>query len=527
MNQLIHMRQIHQVITAVLLVVAATLPIASWANSVRNPEGRSHPSPEQSILHQVNDCADLRAFATESLVDSLLNLVFCSWDRPWNQPGGEGVGALDFTGTNNQEEGVDELDIIKTDGNFIYVARDDSVAILRSWPPERTEILSETPLDGFTSGIFLHGDRLAAISQLWSGIGGGSFQRGGTRIDLFDVEDRSQPLQVRSIEMEGFLVGSRLLDGKMYLVLHTWIPTPIAVWELLYRDDLDLPELDPSAPPEEIEETLELARQILTPLVAEIVAKMDISEILPLMTDTADESAEPTLLLQCTDILQPSVRDQYSVLSVVGIDLASGDWTTSPVDATAVLTSGWTVYASRNTLYVAQGSSWWWGPAFEVDGETTAIHSFDLGSGENDPVEYRASGEVPGRLPNQFSMSEYEGALRVASCHYPWAWGPETNESGTVVTVMRDNGAGFLQTIGQIGGIAPGENLYAARFLGERGYLVTFEIIDPLFTLDLTDPTEPRLTGELKIPGYSAYLHPMDHNHLLAIGMNGDDEGRL
>jgi uncharacterized secreted protein with C-terminal beta-propeller domain len=126
-------------------------------------------------------------------------------------------------------------------------------------------------------------------------------------------------------------------------------------------------------------------------------------------------------------------------------------------------------------------------------------------------------------------MSEFEGHLRVATTEFDWWWGgvDVESDSGSIVTVLADDRRGRLIERGKIDGIAPGERIYACRFMGDKGYLVTFVQVDPLFTLDLSNPADPRVIGELEVPGYSAYLHPMENDHLLAVGMDADEEGRV
>jgi hypothetical protein len=200
---------------------------------------------------------------------------------------------------------------------------------------------------------------------------------------------------------------------------------------------------------------------------------------------------------------------------------------TGDLMATSLLADGWTVYASRQSLYLAQTSWWWWWGFGDLD-LTTTIHRFELGDPQQ-PVRYSATGTVRGWLVNQFSMSEHEGHLRVATSLVDWWWGNDVSpvDSGSRVTVLKDNGQGLLQHVGMVSGIAPGEQIVTSRFIGDTGYLVTFERIDPLFTLDLSDPTSPRVIGELEIPGFSAYLHPMDDDHLLAVGRGGNESGQV
>lgn len=520
-------------LAAFLFVVVVVLGSSiSLATEPRRPDGRSAPAEAvQAALQPMEDCSELRAYVTDALVDTLLGSYYGMWlDLPWSDAGGGGGEPSDYSTTNNQEDGVDEMDIVKTDGTLLFVAREQSVAVLASWPPAETRIVAELPIVGNPQGLFLLGDRLAVISSFWETTDQTNQGWGGTRIDLFDINDPSNPQPIRTIELEGWNLGARMIEGTVFLVLRTWVPTPIGVWDLMWRDDLGLPPNNPNMSDEEFQRVLELARSILTPLVADIVEAMDIEELLPLIRDSGTGADVTAPLLQCDQIYRPSVRDEYSVLTVVHLDLGAADLEVEPVSGTGVLTSGWTIYASERHLYVAQGRSWWWWTPF-IDlfgGVDTAIHSFDLDPGGDDPVRYAASGEVPGQLYSQFSMGEYEGYLRVASSPDFWRWwggGPE--EPGTTVTVLQDDGEGLLAQVGQVGGISPEEQLYAARFLGDRGYLITFERIDPLFTLDLSDPANPRVVGELEIPGYSAYLHPMDEDHLLAIGMDGDEEGRL
>jgi uncharacterized secreted protein with C-terminal beta-propeller domain len=212
------------------------------------------------------------------------------------------------------------------------------------------------------------------------------------------------------------------------------------------------------------------------------------------------------------------------MLAVLHLDLDAAASGEGDVEGVGLLADGWTVYASSRSLYVANGQSWWWW--FDDREAAAAIHKFGLGT-EGAPVRYLASGEVPGFLLNQFSMSEHDGLLRVASTEFNvWSAVPQERR-GSVVTVLRDDGQGTLAKTGQVRDIAPGERIFAARFLGDKGFLVTFEQVDPLFTLDLADPKNPRVVGELEMPGFSAYLHPVDDRYLLAVGRAEDRSGQL
>ena len=210
-------------------------------------------------------------------------------------------------------------------------------------------------------------------------------------------------------------------------------------------------------------------------------------------------------LVACDDVRRTPRFTGADMLSVLTIDLSKG---LPAVDADAVMTSADTVYASPTSLYVATNGGW--------EREDTSIHRFDLDGA--DRTVYRASGQVPGDLLNQFSMSEYKGVLRVATTDSSGA------KSQSLVTALQTR-SGRLAKIGQVGGLGEGERIYAVRFIEDRGYVVTFRQIDPLFTLDLADPTHPRVRGELKIAGYSAYLHPVGPHRLLGVGQDATPQG--
>jgi uncharacterized secreted protein with C-terminal beta-propeller domain len=212
--------------------------------------------------------------------------------------------------------------------------------------------------------------------------------------------------------------------------------------------------------------------------------------------------------VRCRAVRRPSFYSGAGVLTVYTVDLTRG---LPAIDADAIFTTGDTVYASASSLYVAT-------QRYDTQGGNTSIHRFDIS--DPDRTTYAASGMVPGTLLNQFSLSEDKGILRAASTV---GWGPEAESK--VTTLARQNG--YLVQRGQVGGLGRGERIYAVRFLGDVGYVVTFRQTDPLYTVDLSDPTQPRVRGELKIPGYSAYLHPIGEDLLLGVGQEASDDGRV
>jgi hypothetical protein len=219
--------------------------------------------------------------------------------------------------------------------------------------------------------------------------------------------------------------------------------------------------------------------------------------------------------LSCDQAYRPQGFAGFGLLSVLTVDPANPDGKAS----TSVMADGSIVYASTTGLYVA--TSLWdrVEPAGDVivRAPNTLIHRFDI----TDPAtaRYRVSGLVTGTILNQFSMSEHEGHLRVATT----GSSPASTES--FVTVLSDDGAA-LREVGKVGGLGKGERIYAVRFLGDVGFVVTFRQTDPLYSLDLSNPAGPRVVGELKITGYSAYLHPIGDGLLLGVGQDATEEGR-
>lgn len=184
------------------------------------------------------------------------------------------------------------------------------------------------------------------------------------------------------------------------------------------------------------------------------------------------------------------------------------------------------MYASADALYIASSHWWWWPETGQKD--ATYLHKFD--TTEPSRANYAGSGTVDGYVIDQFAMDEHQGVLRVATTiterlapTTEQPWGPVRTTSR--VTTLRAE-EGKLVEVGRSAELAENERIQSARFMGNRGYVVTFRQVDPLFTFDLTDPANPRKVGELKIPGFSSYLHPVDEGHLLGIGQfvpeNGD-----
>ena len=225
----------------------------------------------------------------------------------------------------------------------------------------------------------------------------------------------------------------------------------------------------------------------------------------------------------CSAVSHPARFSGTGMLSVMTVDLERG---LPAVDVDSILTDGNIVYGSTGALYVS--TERWLDPErSEAPGSNviTEIHRFD--ASDPDETAYTGSGAVDGYMLSQWSMSEHEGILRVASTTSPPfdPTGEQQGESESYVTALATTGE-KLTRVGRVGGLGRTEQIYAVRFMGDVGYVVTFRQTDPLYTLDLSDPTEPRVVGELKIPGYSAYLHPVGDGLLLGVGQDADASGQ-
>jgi hypothetical protein len=415
------------------------------------------------------------------------------------------VEGQDFSGTNTQEVGVDEGDIVETDGDYVYVANADGLRVVAV---ADAEVVAEPELPQGSHQLLLDGARLVVVTSSWSG-------SPDTIVSLFDVADPTNPALVRRSHLEGAVVATRSIDGVARLVITTSF-------------DQRLPFVQPDQFGLDEDSALERNK--------EIIAESTVEDWLPRWFDEDAEGGFGPMaqVLPCETVAAPADFAGLGLTWIGSIDL-DGDGT--PVGSAGIVSTGDTVYASTSNLYVAtQNWDWRWGgpmplaveegapataPEEDPGPPPTLIHQFRLDDGTG--ATYIASGQVEGRLLNQFAMSEYNGDLRVATTTDDWGGFGEQSES--TVFVLRPEGD-ELRQISSVGGLGKDEQIYAVRFIENLAYVVTFRQIDPLYVIDLTDPANPVEAGELKIPGYSAYLHPVGEGLLLGVGQDATDEGR-
>lgn len=423
--------------------------------------------------------------------------------------------------TNNQVADVDEADLVKTDGKYLYLAQGKELRIVQAWPADSTAIASRVTLAGNAKKLFIEGDRaLVYVSVPRSSNAPDSFTGAprdctygygcdfsgdgtATQLVVFDISDRAAPAVLRTLRFPGSLVAARRIGSAVHTVVSVG-DVGVAGLEIPggYCGGTD------AAAVAQQKQLLEKARHDNEALIA--AATFDLDAL-------AFDGDRRLSAADCSDFYQESAGDGQGITSLVSLDLASDRDPT----LTHILSRGGAVYASSDSLYMAvphQKASYGWYDDLGVD-EASTVHQFRIGETPEDSA-YLASGIVPGRVLNQFSMDEYEGALRIATTkgHVP---SPGVESTVSVLQRMAGNA---LHVVGQVDHIAPDEDIRSVRFDGPRGYLVTFKKTDPLFVLDLST-TAPKVVGELKIPGFSTYMHQLDDTHLLALGYEADDMG--
>lgn len=481
------------------LAVALTSPAALWAAEADSAR-KQRPRATKAQLQPFRSCTALVRYARRNVrrgpglfpppVGGVTPLPLRRIDSPPGAPGGTPVAApeaeSDQSPTNVQEQGVDEPDVVKAGGGRIFAVAGGQLHAIDAAGPR---LLGSLPLHGYAHELLLHGKRLLVMSQ--DGANGMGIEPGlsqpyrsdpVTLLTEIDVSDPAKLTVVRVQRVRGLLVSARLTGAIARVVVTS---TPRATGQ---------PEL----------------RSRLRGWLAHTTVANRL---------TGRKRTRPAT--RCRAVRRAQVYSGLDMLTVLTIDMDRG---LPEVDSDAVMTGAETVYASPRRLYVA--TQRWISesvPEQNLHGGTT-IHEFDASdSGE---TTYRASGRVPGFLLNQWAMSERGGVLRVASSEAPtWLGGSELEGQSFVTTLARRDGR--LAQLGQVGGLGKGERIYSVRFIDDLGYVVTFRQVDPLYIVDLSAPANPRVRGELKIRGYSAYLHPVAGDLLLGVGQDATEQGQL
>jgi hypothetical protein len=363
--------------------------------------------------------------------------------------------SLDYSGTNIQVEGVEEADIVKTDGGFIYIAKDKSVIIVKAYPAEDAQMVTKIDVGLTVQDLYVAGDKLVFFSYVepYTAVFDAVMpeyenEKPKTRVEVYDIGDRSAPESERALTLDGLYFNSRLIGDHLYYI----------VTNPGYVDD-------------------------------DIV-------VLPTIRE-----GKAWCVVEAEDVWYPNVtRGRLTYHTVTTFNVQDQDAEVN--SETFLLDTGTSLYVSMENLYIV---SYNW-----AEGSVITKIGIDGGG-----ITFRANGTVPGYVLNQFSMDEHDGYFRIATTSSGWRRG----DAGNNVYVLDE----ALNTVGSLEGLAPGEEIYSARFMGDRCYLVTFKKVDPLFAIDLGDPENPAVLGKLKIPGFSNYLHPYDEDTLIGVGKETEE----
>jgi uncharacterized secreted protein with C-terminal beta-propeller domain len=406
------------------------------------------------------------------------------------EPGG-------YSGTNNHEAGVDEPDLVKTDGKRIVTVQ---AGVLRVVDAVTRAQVARVVVDSGRQGpyelgeLLINGDKVLLIGSRY----GGMYRDGPATPQVTLVDLAGTPRVIGRFGMSGFVVDARQVGSTVRVVVRS-------------SPDIDLP------PNAGTPESYRLA-------LLDAIGRADIADWLPAYT-IDDNGTVTTGRIDCSDVSHPADFTASAMLTVLTFDLAHD--TIGDGDPVTVTADGDTVYSNGPSLYVANDQRW--RTMGRAEGESVAvqqrteIYKFDT-SKPGRPA-FVGGGAVDGWLLNQYSMSDWNGHLRVATTSGATTWGGTGNSVSTVYALRQDGRQ--LSVVGKVGGLGKGERIYSVRFVGPTGYVVTFRQTDPLYTVDLRDPTKPAVTGELKITGYSAYLHPAGDGLLLGIGQEASEQGRV
>ncbi len=484
------------------------------------------------------------------------------------EPSSDGGGELvdvdgdaeipEYSETNVQVAGIDEADIVKTDGDNVYVVRDQELTVAHAYPVEELAVVAKQPIEGSPRELFVvpgaAGEPTSVV--VYSDVDGAAlyaeaglptpensagsyglpmidcwdcypnFWLPATKVTVLSVADDAVTVD-KELYYEGSYLSSRRHGSAIRTILQVPSRAPSLRYYadeadqtkamLLVLEDLAAADRDVADVPAE-----DLDAMVRDELASILVAKQEagIRQIthgdwLP-RTFVREEAELGHESLSCEAFYLPAAGSTTAgVTFVAELDLAALD---ADTDDVAVLGLADTLY--ENASKVVLSSTWWdYRPATGESSTQTLVHQFDVS--EPGRLAYEASGVVPGSVHNQFSLDERDGALRVVTTEDGTA--ENAWSSSTAVRMLRADGRD-LEVVGAVTGLAPTERVYAVRFVGDTAYVVTFRQTDPLFVVDVSDPTAPALLGELEIPGFSEYMHPLGDDHLLTIGRDGDPE---
>lgn len=571
------------------IIVFAIMVLALSAVLLSNL-GKDAQVPDQSQLKQFSSYEELKSFLK---TNQEVGRFYTTAAGTLTSKAAESTTAAqapsaseDYSTTNIQVAGVDEADIVKNDGKYIYLVSNKNVLILDAYPAEQAKIISKVEFNETPTEIFVNKDRLIVFGQEYSqsprplplsseespvksGLAYPYYYSPKTFIQIYDISDRSNPVLTRNVSVDGNYFNSRMIGDYVYVVANQpvyysdTIPLPtiysgsdiraIPVSNIYYFNYPDssyiftnILAVNTQNDNEDLSSKTFLMgysqNMYVSPTNMYIVytKTFNILDFYDRIIDKAILPAVPADIQNKIKGIRESDINQYEKLQKVGEILGTYLESLNPEKAADVLKD------IQNKMSDVQKE-------ISKEMEKTIIHKISL---DGKKIEYKTKGEVPGYILNQFSMDEYNGNLRIATTTgQTFGWiGPLTTEtvaSGSASGVVSkpsitgeqiivpptprpstsqnnvyvlDND---LKIVGKVEDLAEGERIYSVRFLGDKGFLVTFRQIDPLFVIDLKNPNNPKVLGYLKIPGVSDYLHPYDENNLIGVGRDATEQGRM
>mgnify|MGYP004628932229 FL=1 len=386
--------------------------------------------------------------------------------------------------TNTQVENVDEADIVKVESNYIYYIAEDKIVIINAEKPENAEKVSEINYEeeGFyPNELYVKNNKLVVIGAYYDAVSetyktiDEAYDRiyirdNKTEIIIYDIAEKTNPKQIRKIEMDGNYISSRMINENLYL----------ATTQNIYGYGI--------------------ARNQMKDL--------NENDYKPKYKDTIISDEEKCI--NYDKIYYFDEIEDMNYLILAGMNIENNE----EVDVQTFLGGGSDIYASEKNLYIGKNTIKY-DKLYRETESITQILKFELSNGK---IKYKAEAKVKGYINNQFSMDENNGYFRIATTS-----NIEEDKKYTTINnmyVLNEN----MEEVGKIEGLAKGEEIYSVRYVGNKGYMVTFKQVDPLFVIDLTNPQNPQVLGQLKIPGYSTYLHPYDDTHIIGFGYNTEQK---
>ena len=416
-----------------------------------------------------------------------------------------------YSQTNTQVSGVDEGDIIENNGKSLFILSRGNLLIVDARNADAMSVSSRTAIDGSAIAEYLDGNRLTVISSVWSNAESGDTQAlpilrlrtgGQVEVTVFDISDSASPTVISKTQIDGWYNDSRMVDGRLALIVQNDL---LAGYWGGFGGGIAI-----SSGTSTTAKLMPGVSTVSNDSLERLVRKAPLAKLLPSYSTSGVKNGEKFavsgLISQPDSIYCPVTGMETNLMSVVLVDTRSG--TPGVVGASSVM-GGYssTIYMNSKDLYV-------FSPRWDdLSGSRTGVQRFDI---RGEAPKLVATGSFDGYLLNQFSADAYGDDLRVATSQWT------VDGSRNAVYVLRTEGD-TLSTIGALTGLAPGESIQSVRFLGEKAYVVTFKQADPLFTIDLSDPTSPTVVGELKLPGFSRYLQPFGDGYIVGVGRNADE----